>query len=388
MAQNEWILGQPAATHSVYEWALGLPSVQTEAEAVGEVLLTGSLAATSSVAATLETTKLLVGTVSAQSTVTGALPVDKKLAGSIAALSGISGTVNMIWRVNGSIASDSGVVGEILRVRSIAGSVQAQSDTTSLLRCTFNLAGGITAQSDLSGSIALGGVIQLVGTIEGTSGLLGTVRLSRAFTGLLEGASGLSGTLRRVRGFGGLLEGSGGLSGSLTGVFFLRGGIEAVSTVIATLRILGVVTVQSGTLRPSKVLAEYLIQQGLFTRPSDGLEWPLFTRNIPDWRDVPDSIAILYDTTGVVDARNMHFREFERHGLQLRVRAISLAVASEKIAGVTDVLKLLAMVGVVVDERVFSIKNIGRTTTIVPLGRDDNSREHLVTNFLMSYSET
>jgi len=356
----------------------------------GTTELVGSIAALSDMSGTLRALRKIVGSIEAQSDVIGDLSIEGSvtLAGSIAALSSMSGTVHATWELGGSIEGSSNITGQILRIRSVAGSVQAQSELLGFFRRISKLAGAITVQSNLSGSLTRGSVVTVAGSIEGVSELLGALNLTWGLSGDIGATSGLSGAVSCVRGLEGDIEASTGLSASLTdGFVVLQGSTQAVATLLGTLRVLAQVTIQAGTIRPSNVLAEYLIEQGLFTRPTDSLDWPLFTKNLPDWDEVPDLAACLYDTTGVVDARNMRKTQFERHGLQLRVRARSKTVASEKIASAIDVLKIVASISVSVGARSFVLSNVGRMTTVVPLGRDTKSREHLVTNYLMTYLE-
>ena len=390
------VAAQSIASASLHVLRKIVGSVASQSDVSGDLSiegtteLVGSIAALSSISGTVHVLRKIVGSIEAQSDVIGDLSIEGSvtLAGSIAALSSMSGTVHVTWGLGGSIDGSSDITGQILRIRSVAGSAQAQSELLGFFRRISKLAGAITVQSNLSGSLTRGSVVTVAGSIEGVSELLGALKLTWGFSGEIGGISGLTGAVSCVRGLGGEIGANTDLSASLTdGFVALQGSIQAIATLLGNLRVLGKVTIQAGTIRPSNVLAEYLIGQGLFTKPTSSLDWPLFTRNLPDLDVLPDSAACLYDTTGVVDSRGMRFTQFERHGLQLRIRAVSKTIASEKIASVIDVLKIIASAGVSVGVRVFLIQNIGRTTTVVPLGRDTQSREHLVTNYLMSYSE-
>ena len=74
---------------------------------------------------------------------------------------------------------------------------------------------------------------------------------------------------------------------------------------------------------PAEVIAEFLIAEGIFTRTSDDSDWPLYVSYMPDDDELPDDLAVIYDTEGVKDGRLMSGANVWHHGFQVQIRARS-----------------------------------------------------------------
>lgn len=139
---------------------------------------------------------------------------------------------------------------------------------------------------------------------------------------------------------------------------------------------------------PSHVLASYLIDfAGAFTDPDDSDSWPLYKNGLPDGNGVSNDIAAIFDTSGVLDGKTMQGEETERYGLQLRVRALDNIGAWQKINAVVNTLVSIHSVDVTVNDRVFVIQNVTRTSGPVRIVVDQKRRSHWVVNFLMRMKE-
>ena len=133
------------------------------------------------------------------------------------------------------------------------------------------------------------------------------------------------------------------------------------------------------------VLAEYLTTTlELFTKPTVGDTWPLFTGNLPDHNNVEDSAAAVYDVSGAYQGKNMNGEEHQRYCVLLYVRAASYRVAWTKLSATIKTLIVLSNRYATVDERVYTILNISRESGIVTESVDSKQRNILSIKLLAS----
>lgn len=137
---------------------------------------------------------------------------------------------------------------------------------------------------------------------------------------------------------------------------------------------------------PASIVAEYIVDTlGKMTWPLDKGNWPLYITHMPDGKSVKSNCGAIYDTTGVLDARQMDGRWPTHPGLQLRIRARDYETGFVKIEDIASALDEVINVSVTVGEGIYEIQNLSRATAVTPLGLEAGStkRRFLFTvNFL------
>ena len=135
---------------------------------------------------------------------------------------------------------------------------------------------------------------------------------------------------------------------------------------------------------PSSILARYLITHlEAFTSPTDEDEWPLYDSVLPDFDDVEFDCAAVFDTTPVIDKKNMAGVYIINNGIQMRVRTSVYETGYRKLASV--VVTLAKVHGVEVDMpggQTYEIVNISVASDAVFIGRDEKDRSHFTANLL------
>jgi hypothetical protein len=135
---------------------------------------------------------------------------------------------------------------------------------------------------------------------------------------------------------------------------------------------------------PGDVLGQYLIGLSLGSLPSDRLDWPLYTSSIPI---DGDQLIGIYDTTGLMDGRNLATGERYTHpGFQLLARSPDYLLVYSKILSIA--LALDAIVRQVItmpDTSQYRIESITRLNDPIKLEEEkERRREVLVFNGRMT----
>lgn len=140
---------------------------------------------------------------------------------------------------------------------------------------------------------------------------------------------------------------------------------------------------------PAVIIAKWLQDEGLFTDPSDGLDWPVFIGSMPDGRNVDHNCAAVYDTSGVKDGRLMVGEGIYHPGIQVKIRSASYADGWDKAMSVENSAESVRGDSVTVGVVTYTLSNISQTGTINPLGEEKGQkRRYLFTlNFVLTVKE-
>lgn len=132
---------------------------------------------------------------------------------------------------------------------------------------------------------------------------------------------------------------------------------------------------------PAEMIHEYLVGEGIVTVPADGLAWPGYVSSMPDGGTVKDNAVCIYDTTGIMQGRDMGSGEhFERFGVQVRIRCKEHADGYAKARAIAYALDILTRAAVTVTGgQAYEIHAVSRGS-ILPLGPgQDDKRRRLFT---------
>lgn len=140
---------------------------------------------------------------------------------------------------------------------------------------------------------------------------------------------------------------------------------------------------------PSAIIAEFMIDEGIFTDPNTSKDWPLFVSFMPDDNALPDDIATIYDTPGVKDGRQMGGQNVLHPGFQVRIRSDIYDDGWEKASEVEEALQAVVRKNVSRDQRSYRLDNLSQASPILFLGLEDGSkRRNLFTiNYLATLKE-
>jgi len=140
---------------------------------------------------------------------------------------------------------------------------------------------------------------------------------------------------------------------------------------------------------PASILAQYLIDiLDAFSDPTDEESWPIYIAFMPDEGDIEFDCAAVYDTTPVVDSKNMRGTYIVNNGIQLRVRSSSYETAYVKISSVVAALALVHGEEIVMSGgSTYEIVNISVASNAVFIGNDEKNRNHFTANLLLKIKE-
>lgn len=157
MAKEEWILGQPVETQTVYEWVLGTPHIYHEAVVGGVKELAGTVAIVSTCVAEIRKTLALAGTVEIVSACVAELKRTRGLAGDVAIVSLVIGEISVVSLfklLSGRVVIVSSVVGELLSIAKGRTYFTYEND-----KIVFYVAGLETMRIKPDGSIDVKGTV-------------------------------------------------------------------------------------------------------------------------------------------------------------------------------------------------------------------------------------
>jgi hypothetical protein len=120
---------------------------------------------------------------------------------------------------------------------------------------------------------------------------------------------------------------------------------------------------------PASIVADYIVDTlAKMTWPRDKGNWPLYVSHLPDGKNVKTNCGCVYDTTGLLDTRQMNGRWPLHPGIQIRIRARGYEVGFGKIEDIASALDELVNESVTTSSGVYEIQNLSRSTPVVPLG--------------------
>jgi hypothetical protein len=140
---------------------------------------------------------------------------------------------------------------------------------------------------------------------------------------------------------------------------------------------------------PAQILAQALLEASSspFTAATpgaaEGEAWSVYTGAMPD---APDSVLVLFDTDGVVQTRLLASgRHVGRHGVQLRLRALSYREGFEQAHVAATLLEQMRRRTVQLDDDTYTIDTVIRTSQILSMGQDVRRREEFSLNVHVAF---
>lgn len=131
------------------------------------------------------------------------------------------------------------------------------------------------------------------------------------------------------------------------------------------------------THSPAQVVQYYLAAQGVAVVAPAAGPWKVYRDNEPD---MPDQVITIYDTSPVLEGRDMRSNEVIEHpGIAVRVRAVTSDPAKTKAREVKAKLTALKRTQVTVAGVVYLVKAFTLTTGVIPLGEQDKNNRVLYT---------
>ncbi len=132
---------------------------------------------------------------------------------------------------------------------------------------------------------------------------------------------------------------------------------------------------------PASIIAYYIINTlAKMTDPSDGSTWPLW---ISHMQDKPSNAGTIYDTSGVLEQRQMSGLVPTHQGIQIRIRATSYEIGYAKIEDIASALDEVFDVSVEIDPEEYVIQNISKSSPIVSLGIEEGTKRRFL--FTINY---
>lgn len=123
----------------------------------------------------------------------------------------------------------------------------------------------------------------------------------------------------------------------------------------------------------AEILAQYMMDVGIFDMPSRAASWPLYVAFLPARENGNDS-AVISETTGVLDGRYADGVYVEHYGSQLRVRSLSYSEGYLKTYNASLKLNSILNTPITLDGVFYRINNVSRTSSVIPLGVEENGR--------------
>ena len=123
----------------------------------------------------------------------------------------------------------------------------------------------------------------------------------------------------------------------------------------------------------AEILAQYMMDVGIFEMPSQAASWPLYIAFLPARENGNDS-AVIAETTGILDGRYADGKYVEHYGSQLRVRSLSYSEGYLKTYNASLELNSILNTPITLDGVFYRINNVSRTSSVIPLGVEENGR--------------
>jgi hypothetical protein len=137
----------------------------------------------------------------------------------------------------------------------------------------------------------------------------------------------------------------------------------------------------------AEILAQYMMDVGIFEMPSQAANWPLYIAFLPARENGNDS-AVIAETTGILDGRYADGKYVEHYGSQLRVRSLSYSEGYLKTYNASQELNSILNTPITLDGVFYRINNVSRTSSVIPLGIEENGRGFSFSvNFLTTISQ-
>ncbi len=132
---------------------------------------------------------------------------------------------------------------------------------------------------------------------------------------------------------------------------------------------------------PASIIAYYIINTlGKMSDPSSGSAFPLW---ISHMQDKPSNAGAIYDTSGIIEQRQMSGLVPTHQGIQIKIRALSYETGYAKIEDIASALDEVFDESVEISAEEYVLQNIGRSSPIVPLGIEGGTKRRFL--FTINY---
>ena len=135
---------------------------------------------------------------------------------------------------------------------------------------------------------------------------------------------------------------------------------------------------------PASIVAYYIINTlAKMTDPSDGSAFPLWVSHM---QNKPSNAGAIYDTSGVLEQRQMSGVVPTHQGIQIRIRTIDYETGYAKIEDIASALDEVFEKTVEITPEEYVIQNISKSSPIVSLGIEEGTgrRSLFTVNFLLT----
>lgn len=142
---------------------------------------------------------------------------------------------------------------------------------------------------------------------------------------------------------------------------------------------------------PTEILYTWLLANGHFTNPNVGGTWPVYRDALPDGPNVADNAAALYDTAGVIQAKDMIGVVNQRYGIQIKLRCRPNVDGYAKVESVLSALDSITDASVTVGSDTYELCNISRAGGMACLGKETGTtkgRLLYTANVLLTIKQT
>lgn len=140
---------------------------------------------------------------------------------------------------------------------------------------------------------------------------------------------------------------------------------------------------------PADIVAQYLIDEGVFIDPSSSGEWEIYVGMMPDGNNVEHDTAAAIDTAPVKDGRIMGGAPLFHPGVQIMVRASAYRDGFAKAQEAATALAAVDDDTVTIGTKTYQLMNITQATGVTSLGQEPGTkrRELFSVNFLATLKE-
>lgn len=136
---------------------------------------------------------------------------------------------------------------------------------------------------------------------------------------------------------------------------------------------------------PARILRQYLIDADK-VGINDSTIWPSFIAHMPTYEEVGGDAVLFTDTEGRMLGRILRTGEQpERYGIQVRFRSFDADKCWAKAKTIQKHLDTVVNQTVTVEEQTYTINSVHRTTSLLPMGYESETRlYHVSSNYTIT----
>lgn len=130
---------------------------------------------------------------------------------------------------------------------------------------------------------------------------------------------------------------------------------------------------------PAQVVQYHLISLALGSNPTGVGDWKVYRDKEPSGDRDPDEVITVYDTSPVLDGKDMRTREAIKHpGIQIRIRALTTDAGKAKGREIEAALEATLRATVVVPPKTYILQGFKVTTGLTPFGQEDEKKKRVL----------